>query len=151
MDMALYRTLKKQGFELREAAQVLYDIFEAFLLSFPRPLLWAYRWYHFSPFHQRRLRLGAAQSQKRQYPGDWVFTYVEGNGNIFDFGVDITECAIVKFYRTHGVEEEIVPYLCKLDHAMSKFLGLGFTRRGTLAEGAPICDCRWKRGAETIG
>jgi hypothetical protein len=150
MNMALYRTLKKRRFELSEATQIQQDIFDAYLQSFPRPMRWVYRWYYLSPFHQKRLSQAAEKSQKRQYPGDWVFTYVEGNGHGFDYGVDISECAIVKLYRIHGVEDEYLPYLCKMDHAMSKILSLGITRNGTLAEGAPVCNCRWKRGAEMI-
>jgi hypothetical protein len=151
MNMALYRTLKKRKFEVNEAAQIQYDIFDAYLLSFPRPVRSAYRWYYFSKLHKKRLSQAAEQSQKRHYPGDWVFSYVGGNGHAYDFGVDITECAILKLYRVHGVEEEYLPYLCKLDHAMSNILSLGITRDGTLAEGAPVCNCRWKRGAAAIG
>lgn len=150
MNLALYRTLMRQGFELREAVKILYDISEAFLQSFPMPLRWAYRWYTFSPFYRRYLRLEAARSQKKQYPGDWVFTYIDGNDSAFDFGVDISECAIVKLYRAHGCEE-FVPYLCKLDLAMGKIFGLGFSRSSTLAEGGAICNCRWKREADTPG
>ena len=150
MNLALYRTLKKRRFEFKEAAQIQHDIVEAYRLSLPKPLHWAYRWYYFSPFHQKRLSQAATQSQKRQYPGDWVFTYIEGNGHGFDFGVDITECAIVKLYQAYGVEEEYLPHLCKLDHALSKILNLGFIQQGTLAKGEPVCDCRWKRGAATI-
>ena len=67
----------------------------------------------------------------------------------FDMGVDVTECAIIKFFRSQGAEE-LVPHMCQLDNTISKYLNLGFTRQRTLAEGATICDCRWKRGAETL-
>lgn len=148
MALALYSTLKAWGFTLPEAAQITRDSFEAYLQSFPRLLRLAYRWYYFSPLYQHRLRQGAVESQLRRYPGDWVFTYIERNDNAFDAGIDITECAIIKFYQAHKAAE-FVPYLCELDHAMGKLFGLGLTRQGTLAEGASLCDCRWKRGAET--
>ena len=150
MNMALYRALKKRNFGVNEAVHIQNDIFEAYLHSFPKPLHWAYHWYYFSQFHQQRLSRAAILSQKRQYPGDWVFSYVEGNGDGFDFGVDISECAIVKLCHAYRVDEEYIPHLCRLDHAMSNILSLGFIRHGTLAEGAPVCDCRWKRGAATI-
>jgi hypothetical protein len=151
MNLALYRTLKKRRFELMEAAQIQHDIFDAYLLSLSRPVRSAYRWYYFSKLHKKRLSQAAEQSQKRHYPGDWVFSYVGGNGHAYDFGVDITECAILKLYRVHGVDEEYLPYLCKLDHAMSNILSLGITRDGTLAEGAPVCNCRWKHSAAAVG
>jgi hypothetical protein len=151
MNMALYRILKKRKFEVNEAAHIQYDIFDAYLHSFPNTLRWAYHRYYFSRFHQNRLRAAAVESQKRQYPGDWVFTYVEGNGDGFDFGVDISECAIVKLCRVYGIDDEYLPHLCKLDHAMNRTLSLGFMRNGTLAEGAPVCDCRWNRNAAAVG
>ena len=150
MNMALYRTLKKRKFDLKETVQIQRDIFDAYLQSFPRPLRWAYRKYHFSQLYQKKLSNAAVQSQKRQYPGDWVFSYVQGDGDGFDFGVDIAECAIYKFSQAHEVDEEYLPHLCKLDHAMSHILNLGFNRHGTLAEGAPVCDCRWKLGAASV-
>jgi hypothetical protein len=149
MSLALYRTLKKQDFTIPEATQMVHRIYEAYLLSFPKSLRMAYSWYYFSPWSQARLHQGAAHSQLRKHPQDWVFTYVKGDGLAFDIGVDITECAILKFYRAQGAEE-FIPHLCKLDNIMGKYLNLGFIRQGTLAEGAAICDCRWKRGAETL-
>jgi L-2-amino-thiazoline-4-carboxylic acid hydrolase len=149
MSLALYRSLKKQGFSIPETALMFHRIYDAYLLSFPKPLRLAYSWYYFSPWSQARLRQSAAYSQLKKHSQDWVFTYVKGDGLAFDVGVDISECAILKFYRAQGAEE-LVPHLCKLDNAMGKYLGLGFTRQGTLAEGGPVCDCRWKRGAETL-
>ncbi len=148
MELALYRTLKKWGFTLPEAVQFAYDVLDIYLQNIPRLSRLAYRWYHLSRFHRSKLRRAAAASQRRQYPQDWVFTYVQGDGGAF--GVDVTECAICKLFRTQRAEE-LVPYLCALDFAMGKRFDLGFTRNGTLAEGASVCDCRWKRGAETRG
>jgi hypothetical protein len=150
MGLALYRSLKKQYFSFNEAARMIYMVFETYWVNYPKPLRWVYGWYYFSPWFQDRLRQSAANSQFRKYPQDWVFTYVKGDGIIFNAGVDISECAILKFYRAQRAEE-FTPHWCKLDHAMGKILGLGFTRHGTLAEGAAVCDCRWKRGAETPG
>ncbi len=150
MNMALYRTLKKRKFLVDEAVQIENDVFEAYIQSFPKPLHWVYHWYYFSQFHQKHLRHAAIQSQKRQYPADWVFAYVDGDGNGFNFGVDISECAILKFCQAHHVDEQFIPHLCKLDHEMSNLFALGFSRKSTLAEGAPVCDCRWKRAAAMI-
>jgi len=150
MTLALYRNLTKYGYSLQEAVHVIYDLHEAYLNHYPPLLRSAYRRYFFSPFHRERLQRGAAKSQLCQYPDDWVFTYVEGDGMKFDFGVDIRECAIQKYFRAQHAEE-LTPHLCLLDHAMGKQLGLGFYRQGTLANGAAVCDCRWKLGAATQG
>ncbi len=33
-----------------------------------------------------------------RYPDDWVFTFLDGDGIVFDFGIDISGCTILKFY-----------------------------------------------------
>lgn len=143
MSLALYKVLLKNNFLIDEAAQVTDDIFQVYLRSFPRPLRMAYLWYFFSALHKNGLRESALRSQQRRYPGDWVFTYVEGDGKTFDIGVDISECAILKFYQAHQAEG-FIPYLCHFDDTMGRLLGLGFKITGTLAGGSNLCDCRWK-------
>ncbi len=150
MILAMYRTLSRHYFTFPEAARLIRIVAEAYLLGLPRPVRWAYRWQYFSPWRQNRLRQSAEASHLRRYPQDWVFTFVDGDGLSFDVGLDVSECAILKFYRLEGAEE-LVPQLCKLEHAIGKILGLGLSRQGTLAEGAVMCDGRWKRGAETPG
>jgi hypothetical protein len=99
--------------------------------------------------HQERWRAQAGESQKRRYPGDWVFTFVEGDGQEFDYGLDFTECGICKYYHAQGADE-LTPYLCLMDGVVSKSFGLGLVRHKTLAEGADICDFRYKAGRETF-
>jgi hypothetical protein len=96
----------------------------------------------------RRLRERAAESQARRYPGDYVYTFVEGDGLTFDYGVDYAECATVKFLNAQGAPE-LAPYLCAADILYSQALGWGLQRTTTLAEGGDRCDFRFKRGGET--
>jgi hypothetical protein len=99
--------------------------------------------------NQERWREQAAESQKRQYPGDWVFTFVEGDGKEFDYGLDFTECGICKLYHAQGADE-LTPYLCLMDDVVSKAFDRGLVRHKTLAEGADVCDFRYKAGRETF-
>jgi len=55
---------------------------------------------------------------------------------------------VVKFFHCQGADE-LVPYMCRLDYAMSKAMGMGLVRTTTLAEGGEKCDFRFKRGRET--
>jgi hypothetical protein len=148
--LAAYRALKKYSFSLPESVQIIYDIFETSLTGYPDVFRRAYRRYYFSRYHRARLRHAAIRSQMSQHPGDWVFTFLDGNGKDFDFGIDISECAILKFYHAQNAEI-LTPLVCHLDHGSGKLLGLGFRRQDTLANGASVCDCRWKLGAETPG
>ena len=42
-----------------------------------------------------------------------------------------------------------VPYICALDFPISKTFNRGLIRTKTLAEGADICDFRYKKGRKT--
>lgn len=95
------------------------------------------------------LRQRAERSQLRVYPGDFVFQFIDGAGKGFDFGVDYTECAIVKFLRAEGAAE-LAPQLCQLDAPMCRALGIGLRRTGTLAAGALRCDFRFSRSDRTV-
>jgi hypothetical protein len=94
------------------------------------------------------LKSQATESQKRLYPDDWVWRFVEGNGREFDYGIDVTECGAFKFFHTQGADE-LLPYMCRLDFAISEAMGMGLARTMTLAEGGEKCDYRFKRGRKT--
>jgi hypothetical protein len=51
----------------------------------------------FSRRYKRRLQKRAAESQERRYAEDYVFAFVDGDGETFDYGVDYIECATCKF------------------------------------------------------
>jgi hypothetical protein len=92
----------------------------------------------------RRAHRNALESQKRQYPGDWVCTVVGGDGEAYDWGIDQVECGICKFFADRDAEE-FVPYMCALDFIASDYFGWGLVRTTTLAEGGERCDFRFKR------
>ena len=146
--VGLYRVLQKQKRTVEEAGQVIYEMTEAYLKSIPafvRRLI-GYLW--FSSLFLKRLKKRAVQSQKRKYPGDFVFKYIEGDGKTFDYGIDYVECANCKFLRAQGVDE-LAPYVCAGDKRASELLGLGLMRTMTLADGYEKCDFRFKRGGKT--
>jgi hypothetical protein len=87
----------------------------------------------------------ARWSEKSPHPGDWKLVFVEGDGLNFDFGVDYTECGIVKFYQAQHAEE-LAPYMCLGDFPLSQALDTGLARTTTLARGGPRCDFRFKAG-----
>ena len=92
-----------------------------------------------------KLKTLATRSQKRQYAEDWVMTFVEGDGQDFNYGVDVTECAIQKYLKAQGVPE-LTRYLCLTDYVSSEAMGRGLVRDKTLAEGCAICNFRYKQG-----
>ena len=121
MGLALYRAMKKRGKTVEEIGEVLYRTVEAMATSYPKLLTRAIGFYQMSGFGQRPMRRAALESQSRLYPADWVFSFVEGDGEAFDWGIDFTECGIVKFFRAQGAEE-LAPYMCLADYPVSEAL-----------------------------
>jgi hypothetical protein len=145
--LALYQPLKGQGVTDEQVGEIVYRAFESQLDAYPRPFLRLIGWLGFTAPFLLAMRRGARESQKRTYPGDWVYTFVEGDGVEFDYGLDYTECAVCKLFQAHDAGE-LVPYLCVADFAHSQAFDTGLIRTMTLAEGGDRCDFRYKRGRE---
>lgn len=148
MALSFYQAMKSRGKSADEAGRIVYETVAARLAAYPRILFrtgWVYR---SSWFGRQRTRRAAAASQLRLYPGDWVSTYVDGDGTTFDWGIDYHACGIVKLSRSLKLEE-FAPYLCLTDQLVFEQAGSGLVRTQTLAGGAPRCDFRFKAGRHT--
>ncbi len=145
--LALYHAMKTQGHTAADTGKVLYDAILARRHELSMPISSA------SPLTPEQLmerrRQRAAQSQERRYADDYMYAFVEGDGEAFDYGYDFSECAAQKFYHAQGAEE-FLPYYCFLDYAWSQVLGLGLSRSTTLSEGYARCAHRFKRGRKTL-
>jgi hypothetical protein len=146
--LAMYRVLRAQGATLETIGQLIYEVDRAFLQVYPRFLRLLFGHMTFSRRYIRRLRVRAAESHERRYPDGYVYTFIEGDGETFDFGVDYLECATCKFLQQQGASE-LGPYLCMSDLLYSELLDWGLIRTQTLAEGADKCDFRFKKGGLT--
>lgn len=141
--LAFYFGMKTHGKSAVEAGKVLYDsvfVREGEHDSRPSP----------SPRLSREERMElrkqrAERSQKREYAWDWVYEFVEGEGESFDYGYNFTECATQKVYQLYGAEA-FLPFYCFLDFPKCELAGLGLRRTNTLAEGDECCNFRFKEG-----
>ncbi len=148
MALSVYRVVRAHGGEAEDAGELLHRYLRAELGRVPGVLR---RWmgsYVFSRRFQRRKEKGALRSQARRYPADWVFDMVEGDGELFDYGYDITECGIVKYLHAHDADD-LTPYLCDLDLVQADMLGYRLDRTKTLAWGCDRCDFRYSRHGHT--
>jgi hypothetical protein len=145
--LALYRVLKSYGKTAEEAGKVIYEAEEARYAAWPKSLRRVIGRGQFIKYTTKTWKTMAAESQKRRYAG-WAFAFVKGDGREFDYGIDMTKCAVCEFFHAQGADE-FAPYLCLLDFPRSKALSMGLVRTMTLAEGAEKCDFRWKKGRET--
>lgn len=59
------------------------------------------------------------------------------------YGIDIHQCGICKLFHKHQYDH-YANILCDVDHITSGLSGLELIRTGTVANGAPKCDFRFK-------
>ena len=144
--LALYKAMKKYGKTAEEAGKVVYDAYIT-KISKPQPPIPPSEMLTSEQLLERS-RKGAARSQEQRYPGDYVYTFIPGNGKEFDHGLDFTECASLKFYHVQGADD-FLPYYCYLDFLAGKVRRFGFTRTMTLYEGHGKCNHRFKTGGKT--
>ena len=62
----------------------------------------------------------------------------------FGYGIDILDCGVCKLFNKHKAGK-YTPILCEVDKITSSLAGLELIRKGTIANGADICDFRFKK------
>jgi L-2-amino-thiazoline-4-carboxylic acid hydrolase len=139
--LAFYLAMKKNSINATITGRILYEAIltqsdESQPSNHPSELLTTDQ---LTERRKRRARL----SQERQYPGGYVFEYIQGDGVEFDYGYNFTECAAQKLYHIYAAEE-FLPYYCQLDFAYATLYQPGFSRTLTLAKGEPVCNHRFK-------
>jgi hypothetical protein len=148
MLLAVYRLSQAHGKTVEQTGELVYEIGRAFLRTYPFFLTRLFGNMNFSRHYLNRLRKRAVESHQREHPDGYVFNFIESDGETFDYGVDYLECASCKFLAKQGASE-LGPYLCPVDILYSETLGWGLMRTMTLAEGAPKCDFRFRKGGPT--
>lgn len=137
--LALYRVLARHGGSVEDAGEVIHDVMRRRVGRIPRAL--RHRMGKRS-FRADRAARNARWSQQHRYPDDFRYEVVDGAGQPFDYGVDFTQCAIVRYLHAQGADE-LTPYLCDLDYVMASAMGVGLVRTKTLAWGCDRCDFRF--------
>lgn len=143
MALAVYRVVLRHGGSGQDAGEMVLAYAQQMVERIPRrlrPLLLRPR--------PSRAQKVARWTQQRRYPEDWVAEFVDGAGQPFDYGMDVTECAIVKFMHAQDADA-FTPYLCHLDYVMAEAAGYGLTRTKTLAWGCDRCDFRMTANGTT--
>ena len=144
--LAYIRVLERHGLPVVTTGETLNAVYADVFGSLPGIVKWWLQRSEFSTSHQKKLRAFAEKSQRREYSGDWVMVFVEGDGEKFDYGCDYTECAVLKFFRHMGADE-YMPWVCVMDFTMSTALRTGLYRTKTLYFGGNCCDFRYKANA----
>jgi hypothetical protein len=143
--LALYKAMKKHSRTAEETGNILYDAILT-RMGKPRPLIPPGEWLPKEEFIEQR-RKRAEKAKELKYPGNYVFEFVIGDGQEFDYGYDYSECAALYFYRAQDAEE-FMPFYCYLDFPIARVNGTGLSRTMTMAEGYQKCNHRIKIGAK---
>lgn len=137
--LAIYRVVLRHGGSLEDTGELMHHMTRVECGRVPPALR---PWMMRIAYHPSRLKRAARRSQKRQYPDDFVFRFVEGDGKTFDYGMDMIECAYLKYLQAQGAQE-LCPYGCDCDNVTAEMMGIGLRRTKTLAWGCDKCDMRF--------
>lgn len=99
MYLAMYKTAERHGRSLEETGKVIYDSAEYLLQHIPRFLSRMFAGMNFSTRYLTELQRQAIESRTGIFPDGYIFDYIEGSKQTFDYGIDYYECASVKFLR----------------------------------------------------
>lgn len=79
-------------------------------------------------------------------PNGFVANIITGKQETFGlgYGIDIIECGICKLFKRHNLSK-YASILCEVDEITSSLAELKLIRTGTIANGAKICDFRFKK------
>ncbi len=146
IDIAFYLGMRGEGQDIAEAGAVC-EAATRRTMHAPGPIRWIITRVFFSRWNRSRLARAAAKTQRAPIQG-WVYTYVDGDGESSDFGLNCTRCGAVELASRAGAPE-FAPYLCLGDTLLGDFLGWGIRRSETLAHGGKHCDFSFKRGGLT--
>ena len=142
MSLSFYRVLKNESWEVDKIGQAIYEIADNYYGSMNPIRKKMLKWYMGSLIMQKRLRHAEEYQKNNQNPWNYKARFIPGDSKNLLFGYDYTECGGLKFLKAQNAEE-IAPYLCLCDYAMSRALKIGFKRSKNLALGADICDFRF--------
>ncbi|MEN6314782.1 MAG: L-2-amino-thiazoline-4-carboxylic acid hydrolase [Clostridiaceae bacterium] len=131
--LALYRSMGKFGYPPEVTFKIIFRTFEIRMQKYPKFVLKILGRLQFTQIFRRKLIKLSEQSKQKQYPEDFVFEIVSGDGKNFDWGIEFSECAILKFFKSQNAED-LMKFICPNDFVTSKYFALGLQRRMTLAE-----------------
>jgi len=156
--LAVMRILEKEGMLLDEIGKLCFDYYESIANTRRSSQnsgktditsLLLSKNYLFQKEFIYGQQIYAKESQLKKFPEGYVYEFVEGDGETFDYGVNYLECAVYKFFKEHDAER-FIPFICIYDFVMARAAGYGFKRTQTIWNGAPFCDFRYSKNNTTV-
>jgi hypothetical protein len=144
--MGIIRPLERAGLNEREIGHVIYLMAQQ-SFEMEREKMEQQGQWMVAAGALEYMKKSAIWSQKRTYPGDFVFNFVEPAADMH-YGINMTECAILKFYRNQGLER-YVKYNCLIDYPMYQAFNIHLDRTRTLAHSAACCNFMYLKTGTT--
>ena len=94
-----------------------------------------------TPYDRLRLATSLFRRFPFRAPG---YDMVDVPAEIDVVAFDVLRCPVAEYFRSEGLSELCVDAWCNLDIPLAKQWGARLERTGTLAQGAPRCDFRWR-------
>jgi hypothetical protein len=143
--LTLYQVMKPYGIPVEEIGSLVHRMAQAWASQYPAFARRLIGRLYMSQLWRKRTRKKALVSQNGEYPGNFVFEVVDGDGQNYEWGINYLECGVVKFFQAQGADE-FTPYMCVIDYLLFPNIGIDLQRQGTIANGCTHCDFRFKRG-----
>jgi hypothetical protein len=146
--LAMAKQLQTYGLSEREIGQRIYRTADAYF-ALPPFRRWIRRTMFFSGINIRQIKAReAATFRSPNGVNGFKLRYVAG-ATPDGFGVDYLSCGICDYYRRKGMSG-YVKYLCLVDYAIMKNMGIHFSRTTTLGNGGTKCDFRFSRSGAIV-
>ena len=146
--VSFFRPLKAKGTKVSDIGRTMYDLYEAQLEATPREEFLKIGAERFSEAYIAEMKTRSKTSTPL-YEKDFVLTYVDGQGEDFDYGFDVQFCPCADYFKEQEAEE-LAPYFCLVDIPENKRMGTGLVRTKTLAKGDDLCNFRFKKGRKML-
>ena len=144
--LAIYLALKERGIDVHEFGKMMLTKMEQAPIKPPEEQPESAKGRSMQEQLAAFISAGEA-SQKEAAPGEFVFEAFLGDGEDYDWGMNVKSCAICHAFSKYDAMD-LVPYMCATDDVMSDKGKQGLRRSGSIAVGAHQCDFRYKRGGE---
>lgn len=142
---SLLPAMQVQNLSAERTGKLIYDLNHFDYASQQAAVLQAEGDKLFSPASLQRWRQWTTDSQKKEFSANWVARFIEGDDEFFDFGIEYSECGVVKYLHSQNAAS-VAPYVCINDFLKSKAIGSGLERTKTIAAGDGYCNFRYKKG-----
>jgi len=146
--IALYQAMRSRERSIDEIVRLSCDTADRYLREKPALLLHAFGHLAFTSFVTGPLKKQGVQSQQRFYPQDFVFELIKGDGKRFDWKLEFSECAVIKFFESQGAGE-LKPFCNMVEVTYSRFLNLGLDATHTIGGGCNACVLAFRKGRPT--